>query len=384
MGNFNKNIILLLFVATILLSCARRNPNEYSIEIKRNINNDFISLCQVYPDSLVELAIDSDAEAYRYKEVVKHSKYLVIKTKSENIPIIVNPGDKINVILNNSIDDHVITGSEETQTFLLLKKKSRNCIATLNSLHKQFLDNMMADNVDSVRLSLKNIADSIIGNHKREVETYIYDNRDRLSALLALGERYDNNRFVLNRNSDVELFFMVDSMLEQKFSDYGFFKHFHKEVNRIKSDIHYRESNADSVNIGSRPPVIVLPDTAGVKRYLPIYGGKNIYLCFFNTDSNQFKSELAIIKKIQEQSKAKRIQFYIVWLEKDIDKFKDIINRYLPIGVNVCDTLSAESDYMRDYGIGALPTGFLINRYGRLSESHIRAKELLLKIETIK
>lgn len=386
MGNFNKNIIRLLFVVTavIVLSCARRNPNEYSIEIKRNNNNDFISLCQVYPDSLVELAIEIDAESYSFKEVVKHSKYLIIKTKTENIPVIVNPGNKINVILNNSIDDHVITGSEESQKFLLLKKKGRNYIATLNSLHKQFLDNMMAENVDSVRVSLKNIADSVINGHKEEVKRYIYENSNKLSALLALGERYDNNRFVLDKDSDIKLFFLVDSMLKNQYSDYGFFNHFHDEVNRLKRDILYSKSNADSVNIGSRAPVVILPDTAGVKKYLPLYGGRYIYLSFLSTDNKNFEDELDILKKIAGKKDTKKILLYTVWLEKDTDEFKNIINRYLPVGINVCDTMLSESAYIKEYGIKALPTGFIINRYGKLIESHIRAKELLDKIETLK
>lgn len=386
MGNFNKNIIRILFVVTavIVLSCTRRNPNEYSIEIKRNNNNDFVSLCQVYPDSLVELAIEINADNYSFKEVVKHSKYLIIKTKTENIPVIVNPGDKINVILNNSIDNHVITGSEESQKFLLLKKKGRNYIATLNSLHKQFLDNMMAENVDSIRASLKSIADSVINSHKNEVERYIYENSDKLSALLALGERYDNNRFVLDNDSDIKLFFLVDSMLKNQYSDYGFFNHFHDEVNRLKKDIIYSKSNADSVNIGSRPPVIILPDTAGVKRYLPLYGGRYIYLSFLSTDNKNFERELDMLKKIAGRKDAKKILLYTVWLEKNEDEFKNIINKYLPVGVNVCDTLSSESVYIKKYGIEALPTGFIINRYGKLIESHIRAKELLSKIETLK
>jgi hypothetical protein len=370
--------------AVIVLSCTRRNPNEYSIEIKRNNNNDFVSLCQVYPDSLVELAIEINADNYSFKEVVKHSKYLIIKTKTENIPVIVNPGDKINVILNNSIDNHVITGSEESQKFLLLKKKGRNYIATLNSLHKQFLDNMMAENVDSIRASLKSIADSVINSHKNEVERYIYENSDKLSALLALGERYDNNRFVLDNDSDIKLFFLVDSMLKNQYSDYGFFNHFHDEVNRLKKDIIYSKSNADSVNIGSRPPVIILPDTAGVKRYLPLYGGRYIYLSFLSTDNKNFERELDMLKKIAGRKDAKKILLYTVWLEKNEDEFKNIINKYLPVGVNVCDTLSSESVYIKKYGIEALPTGFIINRYGKLIESHIRAKELLSKIETLK
>jgi hypothetical protein len=103
-----------------------------------------------------------------------------------------------------------------------------------------------------------------------------------------------------------------------------------------------------------------------------------------STDNKNFEDELDILKKIAGKKDTKKILLYTVWLEKDTDEFKNIINRYLPVGINVCDTMLSESAYIKEYGIKALPTGFIINRYGKLIESHIRAKELLDKIETLK
>lgn len=375
---FPNVYIYLIGCFLVVLGCSSKKNNQFALSVNFSEDKD-ITIVNLLTDSInVIKSSENLSRNITFEEVISYPNLYSLKIGDEIFIIIALPNDDIQ--LNQiSSGNWSITGSVDTRNFFNLQQSLNKTKAELNDLKEQFLTGINISNIDSLRYSLNIKADSVFINFKQELKSYIKENIDNLSCLLALQLKYDSEKSVFNSSDDFYLFKEVDEHLFKKYPEIEFVRLFHRDIERTERQLLLKNSNKTLLNKGARIFNIILPDSMGKNFYVNFFTGKYMYLHFVKSDINYNGTYMENI----DPNILVKTEIVNIWIEDNFENWKDKIKQNELAGIQLCDTNKSDYSIYKKLGVEALPSGVLINRYGRIVSSHLRLENILDTINKI-
>ena len=376
---FNPLFTITIIALLALTSCASNKTNRFTLTLSSN-DIEQVTLINLTSDSLVKIEPNkTDLEKIIFeKDIFYPNIYSLQIGKEEQFFIVAFPNDNIhfNKITNNNWS---ISGSVDTRNLQSLFQDLNIAKENLNDLKNQFLQGMDVANIDSLRNNLRLQSDSITNSFKEKLANYIEENSDSFSCLIALRMKFDDNKKIFSSEKDFYLFELVDQKLFMKYPEVHFVRESHKEVEKVAFQLHLKKSNKNLLENGTRITNLSLPDSSGKIKNLSFYNKKYTYLQFLKSDINtNFLNSTA-----ENQEYINKVQLINIWIENDFKDWKEFIKNKNYFGLQLCDTAKHDSTLHKRAGVVAVPTGILLNKYGRIISSHLRLENVLDTIKKI-
>ena len=376
---FNPLFTITIIALLALTSCASNKTNRFTLTLSSN-DIEQVTLINLTSDSLVKIEPNkTDLEKIIFeKDIFYPNIYSLQIGKEEQFFIVAFPNDNIhfNKITNNNWS---ISGSVDTRNLQSLFQDLNIAKENLNDLKNQFLQGMDVANIDSLRNNLRLQSDSITNSFKEKLANYIEENSDSFSCLIALRMKFDDNKKIFSSEKDFYLFELVDQKLFMKYPEVHFVRESHKEVEKVAFQLHLKKSNKNLLENGTRITNLSLPDSSGKIKNLSFYNNKYTYLQFLKSDINtNFLNSTA-----ENQEYINKVQLINIWIENDFKDWKEFIKNKNYFGLQLCDTAKHDSTLHKRAGVVAVPTGILLNKYGRIISSHLRLENVLDTIKKI-
>ena len=376
---FNPLFTITIIALLALTSCASNKTNRFTLTLSSN-DIEQVTLINLTSDSLGKIEPNkTDLEKIIFeKDIFYPNIYSLQIGKEEQFFIVAFPNDNIhfNKITNNNWS---ISGSVDTRNLQSLFQDLNIAKENLNDLKNQFLQGMDVANIDSLRNNLRLQSDSITNSFKEKLANYIEENSDSFSCLIALRMKFDDNKKIFSSEKDFYLFELVDQKLFMKYPEVHFVREFHKEVEKVAFQLHLKKTNKNLLENGTRITNLSLPDSSGKIKNLSFYNNKYTYLQFLKSDINtNFLNSTA-----ENQEYINKVQLINIWIENDFKDWKEFIKNKNYFGLQLCDTAKHDSTLHKRAGVVAVPTGILLNKYGRIISSHLRLENVLDTIKKI-
>ncbi len=119
----------------------------------------------------------------------------------------------------------------------------------------------------------------------------------------------------------------------------------------------------EKVQIGKEAPNFVITDMEGNKISLEDYRGKGVFLNFWGTWCKPCEKEMPYMNELYDEYKAKGVEIVALNADETNLAVKTFINQYqlkFPVAIDKGQQI------LNTYGVGPLPTTFLINKDGQV------------------
>ncbi len=278
-----------------------------------------------------------------------------LKLSDKNyLGMVIKPGDKIKLTLGASQLNllPVIEGSDQTILLYDTEKKLQVIAAKQDSLNKAY-----------------STADA---TQKKEIETAYYALDDEKNNLIAntikLHPDYLVNMFFIERlNIDqyYDVYKLLDSTLSQKYS-----------YNSVVANLHQSVTSAKATAVGAKAPEINLPTPSGELLNLYSIKGKIIIVDFWASWCRPCRAENPNMTQLYADYHSKGLEIFGVSLDKDSASWVKAISDDKLIWHHVSDLKFWSSVAAKAYGVGSIPSMFVLDSEYNIIAKNIRGEQL--------
>ena len=312
--------------------------------------------------------IKTDASGnFAYKvEVAKGQPEFVYLFHNENkvASLLLEAGDKVTVQAD-TLGDYTVEGSVESQKLAQVEKNFMTAFGRRASLA---LDYMKAN------------MDTLYVNYYRDCVRYIFTNSRSMTVIPVLYQHFGPELPVFGQGTDALHFKSAADTLEMVYPDSRYVKALRKEADRRTSylEVAARLTTAEVVGF----PEVELPDVQGNKVKLTEVESKaKVTMLFFwnSSDMSQKMFNLDVLKSLYNDYHKRGFEIYQVAMDPDKALWAKVVKEQKLPWVNVCDGRGAQSPYVLQYNLAALPAVYLIND-GELVDGQVVDEKSLRKL----
>jgi len=136
----------------------------------------------------------------------------------------------------------------------------------------------------------------------------------------------------------------------------------------LKEKLTEKHELLKSLVAGKPSPKFVYQDTKGNNIALEDLKGKHVYIDVWATWCGPCKREIPNLKELEKAHRDKNIEFVSVSVDqqKDIEKWKKMVDEKELTGVQVISDKDWKSDFVKDYAIEGIPRFILVNAEGNI------------------
>lgn len=302
-----------------------------------------------------------------------------------------------NNIINVSIDSTEtveFTASYPTMAVKYDVKGSENCekIKELAILQNQLLNQVIAIE-DLPQLSVKQSEDSILSvieAYKDKVKrNYIFKEPSKASSYFALFQALGNRLIFNPRTSedDIRVFAAVATSWDTFYPEAERGKNLHnialeglKNMRIVQANKQGPVIDMSKVSVSNIIDISLL-DNKGNRRNLTDLKGKVVLLDFHAFATDGSTQRIMQLREVYNKYHDRGLEIYQVSVDPDEHFWKTQVAA-LP-WINVHDTDNLDSQYLKRYNVGSIPTFFLIDRSNSLYKRDAQIKDLDSEIESL-
>ncbi|MDZ7741890.1 MAG: redoxin domain-containing protein [Bacteroidota bacterium] len=299
------------------------------------------------------------------------------------LPMIIKPGDKIEIKGSSFADVESFNLSGSPQSLVLKKYEARfrqnqayadSLIRILRSIGDQAV--MMQK-----RQETQPLYDSIVEDQEEFAKKLVKENPGTLAALFLLNQRFGQTNF-FDIEQEPEYFYMVDSALMKNLPAN---KHSIDHHIRMASYENKKKADAEAavrLAIGKKAPELSLPDTSGNVIPLQSFRGKNTLIFFWAAMDVLARKAVNDLHKFYQEHKDENFEVYAISLDKNESMWKGAIRLDQLNWVNVADLGGLKTPTARLFNIPDLNYFVLLDPQGRIQykgKDLSKLKELLRK-----
>ena len=219
---------LLVFVASLLLSCDRKSK----IEIEGHIDNctgRYIYFSEVRPDGLefidsarldggdFKISLSSSSDDVAARRSSPFFLQITLDNKNYGFTTLAKNGDLLNVCGDASSfpKSYSVNGSSEAENMRFLDEHLSLFIDSVVFLNTIYEDNIESD---TIRAQVEAAYLQIVDNHTVFLKNYIESHRNSLSSIAAFYQRY-NSRFFFDEKRELDILKNIYSSLSEIYKD---------------------------------------------------------------------------------------------------------------------------------------------------------------------
>lgn len=279
--------------------------------------------------------------------------------------LILSPSDKVSVKTNLQGEVSSIEGSDESLLFTEQEKNFRNTLRKMDSL--AFSLNQAKDNKNDIEAKRLNseIAQLYVAQKRASIK-YIYKNAKSITIIPELYRKVTETLPVFGEYRDALIFKMAYDSLRQVYPRSPYILSLADESSRREKEfeLNLKLENAEYVNY----PEITLSDVDGNIKNLSDNDGNVIVLLFWtilNPEQKMFNLEL---KDIYAKYHNRGFEIYQISCDPDKTAWARTIKDQNLNWINVHDGMGTSSQYLSLYNVKKLPSMFIIDKGGVLTE----------------
>ena len=370
------------------MSC-KHNSVKISGTITNPVNGEYIILDELKSNQLkaidsVKIAADGN---FKFSKEITQPSFYLLKTNNNNfLTMLVEPGEKITMkVQNDSMNLPIsIQGSKGTELMVEYNKTLRNTIKKLTGLNKIYEQNVDKPELPKVIESLDSLANVYLGEINLFTKKYIDENITSLVSLVALYQQVAPSVYVLNPTKDLSYFVKVDSSMFSLYPDYEPVATLHEQVKELSGKMNGETNPAPASASGALAPDISLPTPAGDTVKLSSTRGTVVLLDFWASWCAPCRKENPNLVNVYSIYHKKGFQIYQVSLDKTKDSWeKGIQEDHLDKWIHVSDVKYWNSIVVPLYKVESIPCNFLLDKEGHIIASNLRGEQLQKKLAEI-
>lgn len=375
-------------LATALLLLSSCNPNNVRINGKIVASSPRTIYLEaqgpsgsVVVDSTVSSA-NNGQFAFSVKSIKKGISgfYNVIPRGGARIPLLVEAGEKINLLLEDSVGSkYIITGSHNSTKLHNVNTMISNAERKLDSLSNIYYEVISLGSSDSTlarRVSAEYGATRIA--LKRNAIAFIMGNARSPVAITPLYRPLNSGDFIFSEPEDILYFRLVADSLTISEPESPYTRALLKDIKKLENSASmaaHIESNLDNV---VNYPDLAMPDPLGKVRRLSQLDGKVILLSFTSSEAPELKILNRELLEIYNKYSTRGLEVYQVSLDRNKSQWINSVSQGRLPWISVCDLQGGDSPALGLYNITQIPSYVLIGRNGeiinaKLGQDHLDA-----------
>ena len=383
-----RKIFLILAVVIGISACT--NKNEFTITgTLKNTNGESLVLKLMGVNDLITIdsaKIDDKGSFHFSGKIEEPNFYMIEKDQQNYITLVLNPGEKVSITgdATNLLKDYDVKGSKDSKLLMEYTGELMKSIEELNALNKVYQDSINSPNLQQILQELTVKSEEITQKMRTYTISFVKENPASLASLMALYQQLAPRQYILNPETDLKYYQLVDSTLFSLYPDSDPVKTLHTHVASMIESKKIAEMRTNAVRTGSVPPEIALPSPKGDTIRLSSTKGKVVLLDFWASWCSPCRMEnpnlVSNYKKYHDQG----FEIFQVSLDKTRENWlKGIKDDHLGSWIHVSDLKYWQSSVVPLYGIQGIPTNFLLDREGKVIANNLRGPALSAKLKEI-
>ena len=267
--------------------------------------------------------------------------------------LLLEAGDKVSVTAD-TLGNYSVTGSPESEKLAQVEKDYAAVHHTLNVLADKLAT---ASGADAEQLR-KQLGQAYI-DYYRNCVRYIMTNSRSLTVVPVLFQNFGYELPVFAQSTDAIHFKNTADTLEMVYPESRYVKALRKEADLRFGylELESRLSSADVIGY----PEVNLPDIQGNKVKLSEVDSKVIMVYFWtSSDASQRMFNLDVLKSVYDDFHKRGFEIYQVAIDPDKAQWAKVVREQKLPWINVCDGRGAQSPYIIQYNLAALPATYII------------------------
>lgn len=382
--------ILFLLALAALLTNACNNENRIIVKGKINAGKErtgiFLNRIEVdYPVFIDSSEIDRKGNFSFSFESPYPEFYQLGFSTSNFITILASPGEKIDVVFNDSIlwKDYSVSGSEGSADVKMLDERLASTRKQLDSVELAYINASSRASFEEERISLESTYENLIKNQRKNNIDYIVRNPGSFASIKALYQQIDNETGVLYETRDLQYFKIVADTLGRYYPR-------SKHVMALKQDVdrgmnRFRLGKiiqlADTIREVNLDPV--LTDINGKRIALSSLKGKYVLLTFWSASSAESVAENRQLKELYSQYNKRGFEIYQVNLDADENLWRNAVRFEELPWISTREDNPANPVTARLFNVRQLPANYLYDRNGEIVAKDLHGRSLGIKLNQL-
>ena len=311
--------------------------------------------------------------------------YHLSLSKSDFITLLAEPGEKIEIVFNDSslYSNYNISGSEGSEALQVLDLQLNETKIKLDSLSKLYTKISNDPQFEIKGAALETEFDSLLKFQRKKNIEFIITNTNSLASIKALYQRIDPETYVLYEPHDLQYLKIVKDSLTKYYPNskhvQALARDFEQEINQMyinqigKATKHLPETKLDPN----------LEDINGRRIAISSLKGKYVLLTFWSVLSKESVAENIELKEFYKIYKKKGFEIYQISLDVNKEDWKAAVKfDELPwISTREDDPLNPKNATL--FNVKNLPTNYLFDKEGAIIGSNLHGKMLQLKLNQL-
>jgi thiol-disulfide isomerase/thioredoxin len=381
-----KNTLIVFFVLAILFSGCK-NSNNFKIEGHFKVADKTpvkLFLLQERTSKLIDSVDLIEGNSFVLKGMASlPSIYLVKFLNNQSIYLIVSPGDKFKIDIDNSTQNisYYVEGSYDSRLVKEIADKQHLVLLQIDQLSQE-IENHRDDSIYRKQADI--IYANLLKKHKEYTTDFIYKHPKSMANILALYQNFGRKSQPLyNKYEDLKIFNFVDSNLVELFPGSAPVIALDREVAEIKDQIAQNKYLENTVTEGNLIPKSSGISIAGDTISIDPDEGVPCLIYFWATWNSYSIEELLLLDSLKKLYKPEELK--IITFSLDISKEKlqtciDADSIKVPV---LCDYKYWDSEMVSVYSIKRIPADILTNREGIVIAKDLYSDELFQKVSQV-
>ncbi|MDL2252078.1 AhpC/TSA family protein [Odoribacter sp. OttesenSCG-928-J03] len=360
-----RYIILSVIAGFILFSCGSNYQADISGHIaEASKTTVYLELMNVDNAIIVDSAKTNRKGEFRFKVSLKEPLFYTIKIGSENIPLLVEPGQhiQINGELKNLNNNYSTLGSEGSELIKTLNIRRKRTVQTMDSLQKLYTALPQGNAQDKERILLANEWDSTFKQQVKFSKDFIITYIQSPVAYYALYQKIDRENFILDPIQEQYSYRAVATTMQAQYPESQYTKALLAHIKRILTELKTQKVR-DLVNSAENQlPEISLPDLKGNMIHLSSLRGKYIILDFTVLSTENGEAYIKDMKRVYNKFRHRGVEIYQVCLDPTKLLWEELVQRYGIDWKCVWDSAGADSKAALLWNIQNIPANYIIDK----------------------